>query len=341
MSVKNIIRNLLPHGVVDYKRKLNEQRNLENLKNTKVHLPKISPNQPDIYNKDGDKMHSFYLQDSLNETNPVSFVLSAKPKYINWDRYNYGLKTHFYSHNHIEKMKDDYAKKKFAYFIESEALLKPDYDILLNDRALATQFNAVFTTSERHLNSLANAKFSPAGGIWYDKEVGGGTLDEKRYQNKSKNISIISSDKVFCELHAKRIELAKILKRDNLADTFGTFDGGRFVKINETLDDYRYSIAIENNVTSFYFTEKIMNCFASQTVPIYIGATKIGDFFNEDGIIQVDIDEFCENPQKILKICSEFDYEQRLPAILDNYNRVKKYSVIEDWLFKNYKDILL
>ncbi len=337
--MKKIVKNILPHGMVNL---ISRQKNHKNVPHTTQKLPKRLDSQPEIYNADGDKIHTFYLQDSLNEYYPYSFVFSATPKYINWDRFNYGLSTHFYSHNHVEKMNDEYAKKRFAYFIESEGLLRCDYDILLKDKSLATQFDAVFTTCEDHLNSLPNARFCPAGGVWYDKDSGGrGIMSEDAHQHKSKNISIVSSAKTFSPLHDARIAIAKNLKKEGLADTFGTFDGSGFVNICDTLKDYRYSIAIENHQTSFYFTEKILNCFAAQTVPIYIGASKIGDFFNEDGIIQTTADQLLQDPKSVLSQCSQSNYEQRLSAIIDNFNRVKEYSVIEDWLFSRYKDILI
>ena len=332
--IKQTIKNCIPYGII----KARENRIISNMPVTEPVLPHIDGTEPEIYNKNGDKMRTFYLQDSLTPDYPLSFVYGSKPSCINWDRYNYGLPIHFYSHDNVLRTKKT-AVKKFAYFIESEAILGCDYELFDKNPGLDKEFDAIFTTSEKHLDKYANAKFCPAGGLWYTKPSGGGIKDDRRYEKKNKNISIISSDKTMCDLHTARIEISKKLKANGLADTYGTFDGGPKVKINQTLDDYRYSIAFENNVTSYYFTEKIMNCFASQTVPIYVGATKIGDFFNADGIIMTTAEELFENPENVLKQCTPEEYERRLPAILDNYNRVWEYSVIEDWLYKHYKDM--
>lgn len=115
------------------------------------------------------------------------------------------------------------------------------------------------------------------------------------------------------------------------------FRGGqRINNVDVTLKDYRYQIVIENQITPFGFTEKIVSCFDAQTVPIYLGATKIGDFFNEDGIIILR-EEDLDNLEEILSKCNEKDYEERLPAILDNYNRVKeKYRNSWDLLYDTY-----
>ena len=44
--------------------------------------------------------------------------------------------------------------------------------------------------------------------------------------------------------------------------------------------------------------------------------------------------------QEALSICSEDDYESRREAIEDNFERVKKYFCVEDYLCDNYPDIL-
>ena len=46
--------------------------------------------------------------------------------------------------------------------------------------------------------------------------------------------------------------------------------------------------------TKFYetfITEKVNDCFLTGTIPIYLGAPDIGDYYNLDGIIVMDIDK--------------------------------------------------
>ena len=136
-------------------------------------------------------------------------------------------------------------------------------------------------------------------------------------------------------MHKIRKNLAKQLKNNELVDTFGTFDGRDLIKIEKLLTDYRFSIVIENFIDSYYITESVTNCFASMTIPIYIGATKISEFFNSDGIIQISVKDL-ENIDNILKQCTKEDYESRIPAIIDNYNRVQNYSNMWDNLYLNY-----
>ncbi len=76
-----------------------------------------------------------------------------------------------------------------------------------------------------------------------------------------------------------------------------------------------------------------MDCLVSQTVPVYIGASKVGEFFNPDGIIAVD-----ENVDvgKVVNNCTEQEYESRINAVKENYNRALKYLNINDLLYETY-----
>ena len=141
-------------------------------------------------------------------------------------------------------------------------------------------------------------------------------------------------------MHHVRKRLAFYCKEHGLADTYGKFDGEPIVDMELPFEHYRYSIAVENGIEPFYFTEKIMNCFAAQTIPIYLGATEIGQFFNADGIIQIGIED-CEHIENILKRCTVEEYERRLPAVLDNFNRAMQYMTqtrFDDLYIRYIKD---
>ena len=60
----------------------------------------------------------------------------------------------------------------------------------------------------------------------------------------------------------------------------------RIQSVEEVYINAKFNICVENSRYENYFTEKLMNCFATRTVPIYWGAPNIGEYFNEKGIIQ-------------------------------------------------------
>lgn len=84
------------------------------------------------------------------------------------------------------------------------------------------------------------------------------------------------------------------------------------------LFDTQFHLAIENSSTKNYFTEKIIDCFQTKTVPIYYGAKNIGRFFNRRGIFVV------RNADEAVATCNSLTastYDSMHAAIEDNYTR--------------------
>ena len=90
-----------------------------------------------------------------------------------------------------------------------------------------------------------------------------------------------------------------------------------------------FSVTIENDSYLTYWTEKILDCFVTGTVPVYYGSPDIFDFFNEDGIILLN-DDFD------VASLNEEEYYKRMGAIEDNFNRALKYDVIEDIIYEKW-----
>jgi len=85
----------------------------------------------------------------------------------------------------------------------------------------------------------------------------------------------------------------------------------------------QFHIAIENTTQDNWFTEKLIDCFQSKTVPIYIGCPNIGDFFDINGIIHAtDLDDLIEKCKSI----NENTYSNMLESIEKNYELSFKYS---------------
>lgn len=316
------LQNLLPYGMINKRLKSNEFFGKEAL------------DIPELYNSKGEKYKVFYLKNSLNAHTPYSMVAGRISDRILWDRFNQGLPIHFYSHRDMLDT-SRFAQKKFGVLRESEAIVPDDYKLLLNNPGLAGDFTHIFTHNEEILNKYTNASFIPSYGVWYGTKLFGGTLSDTAYENKSREVSFISSDKAISEYHKIRIMLAQKYKNHEKIDGFGKAFNNYINLKADALTSYRYSIVIENGCSPYYFTEKILDCFASMTVPIYLGATKIDEFFNSDGIITLPKDNL-DSLDKILDSCCKEDYESRLEAIKDNYIRVQKYMSFEDYLLDNY-----
>jgi hypothetical protein len=93
----------------------------------------------------------------------------------------------------------------------------------------------------------------------------------------------------------------------------------------EALKSFQFHICPENTRNDIYFTEKIIDCFAVGTIPIYWGCNKIADYFNSNGIIEVD------NESEILYVINNLsDFKINQKAIEENYNLSKNYWLPED-----------
>lgn len=151
---------------------------------------------------------------------------------------------------------------------------------------------------------------------------------------KNKNISMITSNKSFLPGHQKRLQIMNAVK--DFVDVYGR--GFKEIKNkSEGLLDYYFSVAIENDATDDYFSEKILDCFMTSTIPIYFGSDCVYKFFNPKGIIN--IKEF--NDLKDIKSISKDMYFNNIDAIADNYFIAKQhdrqiYSVLKIILTKLY-----
>lgn len=291
---------------------------------------------PVLYNINNELVRIFYLQAVGSSHHPYMLCDGALPKRILWDRFNYGLDTHFYSADDVFHVRRG-GIRHYARLAEAETIIPETWKRFRKEKAYIEQeFDAFFTHSAEMLSTFSNARFCPAGAVWYGTPQWGGSLDEDVV--KTKMVSIVSSTKAQCPLHVFRLQLARHLIGRKDVDVLGTIVG-QYTQPVDIFHDYRYSIAIENEVQPYWFTEKITNCFASKTVPIYYGATGIGEFFNTDGIIFIS-EPTIEAAEQALRQCSAADYEARREAIDDNFRRVKDMLCPEDFLCKHYPELL-
>jgi len=101
------------------------------------------------------------------------------------------------------------------------------------------------------------------------------------------------------------------------------------------LQEYKFVLCIENSYSDGYITEKIFNCLYANTIPLYMGSTKILDYINKDRIISL-----LDSPQNVLvKIINldEYSYNKLIhhSAIVSQYNdenyQNKLAKFIENW----------
>jgi thermostable 8-oxoguanine DNA glycosylase len=102
----------------------------------------------------------------------------------------------------------------------------------------------------------------------------------------------------------------------------------------ESLKNYMFSVVVENTKKDYYFTEKLIDCFITGTIPIYWGCPSIKDFFDDNGIINFNsVDEL----EKIIKNIDNNFYESKKEYIIKNYHLAKNYLIADDNIYKNLK----
>ena len=124
-------------------------------------------------------------------------------------------------------------------------------------------------------------------------------------------------------MHARRHEFTHALKKDlPELEIFGR--GIRFIeKKYQALDPYRFHLVIENHYGPHVWSEKLADAFLGYTVPIYYGCPNVLDYFPEDSLIQIDINDYAGTLGKIAKLISTpGEYERRLKAVIEARRRV-------------------
>jgi len=237
-------------------------------------------------------------------------------KYIEWVFDGTG-NANFYTDEMIKNAFDHKVDvSKYAWLIEPSTFpsqqqivshVKNNLDMYLNT------FDAIFTYEKELIDLSSKIKFLRGGHV----------IRSPKICKKTKIISMISSNKNFCAGHSKRLEW--VSRIGDQVDLYGR--GFNEIEYKEEgLCDYMFSVAIENCEDTGGFTEKILDCFATGTIPVYLGCPDIGDYFNMDGIIPLS-EEF---------EVSEEIYYSKMDAIKDNFERVKKFELMEDYLWINY-----
>lgn len=155
--------------------------------------------------------------------------------------------------------------------------------------------------------------------------------------SKTKLVSMIASTRKICSGHEFRQIIADFSEKNNV-DLFGR---GRSKEIENKVDgvkDYMFSIAMENSIINTYYTEKILDCFLTGTVPIYWGTNKIGEIFDKRGILHFNNIEELKN---ILETLSTQKYFEMLPYIQQNFDKAKKLKSEEKHAVEHILEILI
>lgn len=162
------------------------------------------------------------------------------------------------------------------------------------------------------------------------------------HPDKTKNISIVTSNKKMMPGHNIRMSIIERLKKDfdGQIDYFGSGHNPVDYKADALLP-YMFHICMENSCIPYYWTEKFSDPVLAYSVPIYLGCTNIDKYFDKRGYIEFSssdydglkktISEILSNPQK--------KYAEYLPYLLKNRETLMDKENLIPFIIENFTGI--
>jgi hypothetical protein len=218
--------------------------------------------------------------------------------------------------------------KKIAWLVEPPIINGENYVKMKNFQH--KKFDYVFgSITHHHYTNIPNYKYFAHGGTVHREE------DIKIWE-KSKLLSMIFSKKKWNNGHRHRHHIYNTIKKSHDFDAFGCGVGNRIKYKIGGLKDYMFSIAMENCMEGDYFTEKIIDCFLTGTIPIYYGTRNIKNYFNMKGILWF---RGTDDINKILNRINKELYLEKLDAIKENFQIAQDYIRTGERLKKLINDL--
>jgi hypothetical protein len=266
--------------------------------------------------------------DYVNIFKPCENISYVRPAKYEWDGITVFTDMLILNENLLKSVK---SKWKIAWLLEPPQIFPHTYQNIVN---FEDYFDFIYTYDERLLIRGEKYKKMYFGSCWITEEF-------CKIHDKSKMVSMVASNKRLTDGHNFRHEIISKLHNTYNFDLWGS--GYNYFehteeKIAGRFKDYRYSIVVENGRLNNYFTEKIIDCFATGTIPIYWGDPKIKDIFDERGFYTFstigELEDILNN-----KISID-DYNSKIDFIKNNFELHKKYESPDKWMYENcYKQL--
>lgn len=214
-------------------------------------------------------------------------------------------------------------------------LLSEPHSVVAFPADYVRQFGMVYSCQEE-LRGGGNVVYGPAAISWFvginlRGEVSERYADAISYRalagaplpRKTREVSVIASGKTFSAGHLERFRFVRRLQKrygDHI-DFFGK-DSRHVEDKWEALAPYKYTIALENSRSRFYFTEKISDGFLAGCHVLYDGCTNIGDYFPSGAFSRLDLTDFDASSRVIDNLLDNDPYDLSVPDIVEARHRV-------------------
>ncbi len=295
-----------------------------------------------------------YIDKDLYHHKNIVMFIDSIPYYKNID----GKDILYCPYTHKELVKSENDKYIFIQ-VESYVIISNVLNTILNNHKYIDLLDYILSFDKKILNLDSRCiKFLPYTKFYWiqpPKKIAPnifleyhGVKDTFEYNtNKDFNVTFMTGHKNYCPGHKIRHEIWNRQAEIKIKKKFfysQVNDGMVLYPDNLILNHRRdktimfensmFAIVIENNKSDNYFTEKLIECIVSKTLPIYYGCPNISEYFNSNGIIMF------ENTNELINIVNNLtpnDYYHRLTIIEENFNKwvnMKSFSEqIEDLIY--------
>lgn len=258
-----------------------------------------------------------FIDDNLIGQNGLSRYIDPKS---GWKRNVENYDIAIYTDQKCFSESVDSAKTNYGWIIEPP-IINGDNHIKITKPEFYNKFHTIFSYNRWIEERIPNFKFIAHGGTWLREE-------DIAIYNKTKLCSMIYSDKQWNAGHRLRSSIASHISNKNI-DFFGS-GVNKYIEYKIIgLKDYMFSITMENegpqhlfSHNTDYFSEKLLDCFLTGTIPIYYGNKTISNYFDIDGIILFD-----DNKQisSIIESINLDLYMKKKNAIINNFKIAQEY----------------
>ena len=272
---------------------------------------------------------NLYCNDSLEPSTSAN----NRSVYTRWIRNGTGLVNLYVNGEALKVLEDNSDKPKFIWLLESREIIPDQYKFIEeNYDFVASRVDGIFTCDQRLTHEAG-----PDGKFLYCISNAAPWVMDRDVYSKSKLVSMVASNKGYTVGHQRRLKVVEAYYKKQGGDDLFGWGLPQELPLKEkskALRDYMFSFAVENANYPTYFTEKLTDCFACGTIPVYYGTAGVAQYFNPEGIIFLDEKKPWENiPWD--KLTPEY-YESKKDVIKENYEIAISMRVAEDYMYGNY-----
>lgn len=253
----------------------------------------------------------------------------VNPQYLKFNK-----QVHIYS-NRVSVLNNPSVFNVLNVVCQPQALRMSNREIICRQG----QFNLILTHDQNLLNSCSNAKKMLFGTSWIHPQNYGG-------KDKKDSVSFLCGGKNSTNNHIIRRNLWDRQHEIKFNKQFysssqnpynihlSSFVLGGQPRQKIQMFKSKFHIAIQNTCIDNYFSQKLIDCLITKTIPIYIGPPNIGQVFDKRGIITAN------SIQHIISICNSLDgntYDRMKQSVQKNYQLAQQYA--QDFSIRLAKEI--